>query len=222
MSDIFTGLLHRWCWQPFLSLFRHRNPALTLKMRNSPFTGENCCWLCTYHIIILSFRQTGRSKQCRPWSEAVLMRVYTVCHSFYNFWMHSRMQKQLCSNFRIITAIISGVPIWSNNFYGIVSSSSLFSSPEPKAHKVNLYTNGPLSVRRCRPHFQTWISLKPVGQSFILASLEWGKGWIRFWGRLDQNTGFHGSRKPPLTCNVENDISTFSQLFLIISFYTCR
>ena len=52
---------------------------------------------------------------------------------------------------------------------------SMFSSPEPKAHKVSLkYTNGPSSVRRCpsvaavrrRPHFQTWISLKPVGQSW--------------------------------------------------------
>ena len=33
----------------------------------------------------------------------------------------------------------------------------------------------------------------------------WGKGCIRFWGRLDQNSGFHGNRKPPLTYNGEND-----------------
>ena len=32
---------------------------------------------------------------------------------------------------------------------------------------------------------------------------------MRFWGRLDQNSGFHGNRKPPLTCNEENDVSTF-------------
>ena len=37
---------------------------------------------------------------------------------------------------------------------------------------------------------------------------------IRFWGRLDQNSGFHGNKKPPLTYNVENDVSTFSLLFL--------
>ena len=42
-------------------------------------------------------------------------------------------------------------------------------------------------------------------------------GEIRFWGRLDQNSGFHG-RKPPLTYNGENDFSTFCRLFLIRSF----
>ena len=29
------------------------------------------------------------------------------------------------------------------------------------------------------------------------ASLGWGKGCIRFWARLDQNSGFHGNRKLP-------------------------
>ena len=29
------------------------------------------------------------------------------------------------------------------------------------------------------------------------ASLGWGKGCIRFWTRLDQNSGFHGNRKLP-------------------------
>ena len=75
------------------------------------------------------------------------------------------------------------------------------------------------SVRR--PHFQTWISLKPVGQSwsnFMCNINGVGKGCIRFWSRLDQNSGFHGNRKPPLTYNGENNVSTFSQLFLIRTF----
>ena len=43
----------------------------------------------------------------------------------------------------------------------------VISSPEPKAHNVSLqYTSGPSSVRRRRPPFPTWISLKPVGQSW--------------------------------------------------------
>ena len=46
--------------------------------------------------------------------------------------------------------------------------------------------------------------------------MEWGKGGIRFWGRLDQNTGFHGNRKPPLIYNGENDVSTFSRLFFYL------
>ena len=45
-----------------------------------------------------------------------------------------------------------------------------------------------------------------------------GKGCIVFWGRLDKNSGVHGNRKPPLTYNVENGVSTFSRLLLIRSF----
>ena len=40
----------------------------------------------------------------------------------------------------------------------------------------------------------------------------------KVWGRLDQNSGFHGNRDPPLTYSGENDVSTFSRLFLIQSF----
>ena len=46
-----------------------------------------------------------------------------------------------------------------------------------------------------------------------------GVGERLLWGRLDQNSGVHGNRKPPLTYNGENDISTFSRLFLIRSFF---
>ena len=69
-------------------------------------------------------------------------------------------------------------------------------------------------------HFQTWISLRPVGQSwsnFMLALLGLGKGCVMFWCRLDQNAGVYGNRKPPLTYNGENGVSTFSRLFLIRS-----
>ena len=70
-------------------------------------------------------------------------------------------------------------------------------------------------------HFWTWISLSQLANLnhiLCVASLGWGNGWIMFWGRLDQNSGFHGNRKPPLTYNEENDVSTFSGLFLIRSF----
>ena len=53
-------------------------------------------------------------------------------------------------------------------------------------------------------HFRTWISLRPVGQSWsnfmcIIIGVE--KGCIMFWDRLDKNSGVHGNRKPPLTYN---------------------
>ena len=63
-----------------------------------------------------------------------------------------------------------------------------------------------------------WGQLANLGQILCIASLGVGKGCIMFWGRLDQNSGVHGNRKPPLTCNGENDVSTFSRLFLIWSF----
>ena len=63
-----------------------------------------------------------------------------------------------------------------------------------------------------------WSQLANLDQILCVASLGWGKGCIRFWGRLDQNSGSHGNRKPPLTYNGENDVATFSRLFLIQSF----
>ena len=63
-----------------------------------------------------------------------------------------------------------------------------------------------------------WSQLASLDHILCVASLGWGKGCIRFWGRLDQNAGFHGNRKPPFTYSGENDVSTFSQLLLIWSF----
>ena len=65
-------------------------------------------------------------------------------------------------------------------------------------------------VVRRRPHFQTWISLKPVGQSW--------SNMHKVLRQIGSNSGYHGNRKPPLTYNGENDVSTFSRLLLIRSF----
>ena len=70
-------------------------------------------------------------------------------------------------------------------------------------------------------HFQIGISLRPVGQSwsnFMCSISGVGKGCPMFWGRLDQNSGVHGNRKPPLTYNGKDDVATFSRLLLIWSF----
>ena len=73
-----------------------------------------------------------------------------------------------------------------------------------------------------------WIQLASLDQILCVASLGWEKGCSMFWGRLDQNSGIHGNRKPPLTYNGENGVSTFSRLLFIRSFLylqvtrTCR
>ena len=41
---------------------------------------------------------------------------------------------------------------------------------------------------------------------------------FRTWISLDQNSGVHGNRKPPLTYNRENGVSSYSRLLLIRSF----
>ena len=63
-----------------------------------------------------------------------------------------------------------------------------------------------------------WGQLTNLDQILCVASLGVGKGCIRFWGRLDQNSGVHGNRKPLLTYNGENGVSTFRLLLLIRSF----
>ena len=63
-----------------------------------------------------------------------------------------------------------------------------------------------------------WDQLANLDQILCVASLGVGKGCIMFWGWLDQNSGVHGNRKPPLTYNGENGVSIFSRLFLIWSF----
>ena len=51
-------------------------------------------------------------------------------------------------------------------------------------------------------HFRTWKylwgQLANVDQILCVASLGVGKGCIMFWGRLDQNSGVYGNKKPPI------------------------
>ena len=62
-----------------------------------------------------------------------------------------------------------------------------------------------------------WGQLANLDQILFVASLGVGKSCIMFWDRLDQNSGVHDNRKPPLTYNGESGVSTFSQLLLIWS-----
>ena len=74
-------------------------------------------------------------------------------------------------------------------------------------------------VRRRRPSIihtfkleYLWSQLANHDQILCVASRGWGKGCIWLWGRLDQNSGFYGSREPLLTFNGENNVSSFSWL----------
>ena len=99
---------------------------------------------------------------------------------------------------------------------GIKAQTSLISG------QIRLLTLELLALewRKCytfEPEY-LWGQLANLDQILCVASLEVVKGCIMFWGRLDQNSGVHGNRKPPLTYNGENGVSTFSRLLLIRSF----
>ena len=62
-------------------------------------------------------------------------------------------------------------------------------------------------------------NLDPI---LCVVSLGVGKGCIMFWGRLDQNSGFHGNRKPPFTYNGKMVSPPFLGCFWSDPSYTCR
>ena len=73
--------------------------------------------------------------------------------------------KRTRNTFEEISAKTNFQTVWHSTVLVLICFSFIFSSPEPKAHKVSLYSLPMVVVRRRRPHFQTRISLKPVGQS---------------------------------------------------------
>ena len=83
-------------------------------------------------VKIRSFR-TDTPGQTVQTQIRLLLRVYMVCHSVCSFWTQYSTEKQLCLNFRAITAIFSGVQIFrSFTVYKLLSSQivalSLFQS----------------------------------------------------------------------------------------------
>ena len=63
-----------------------------------------------------------------------------------------------------------------------------------------------------------WGQVANLDQILCVASVGVEKDCIMFGVRLDKNSGVHGNRKPPLTYNGENGVSTFSWSLLIRSF----
>ena len=63
-----------------------------------------------------------------------------------------------------------------------------------------------------------WSQLANLDQILCVASLGWGKGYIRFWGRLDQNSGFHGNRNPIDYNGGKQCLHLFSVVFYLILF----
>ena len=71
----------------------------------------------------------------------------------------------------------------------------------------------------CHPHFQTWISQRPVGHSWSnsMCSMDGLGDWHNVLGRLDQNCGFLSNKKLPKTYNGVNVVHTITFLFFVYS-----
>ena len=70
-------------------------------------------------------------------------------------------------------------------------------------------------------HFRTWISLRPVGQSwsnFMCSITGGGEGLHNVLRQIGSKLWCPWQQKAPLTYNGENGVSTFSRLLLIRSF----
>ena len=98
-----------------------------------------------------------------------------------------------------------------------------------KVFYLNRFTRWAYSIARFRrPSSSSSIVVHTFEQRYLqdqsanfsqilsVASLGRGKCCIRFWGRSDQNCGYHGNRNLPLTYNGEkNGVNAFSQSPLI-------
>ena len=116
----------------------------------------------------------------------------------------------------------TGIKAWMSSFWPLVSMAHLYVFCFSILGRIR-----PLILELFALEWQKfhtfeleylWSQSANLDQILCVASLGWGKGCIRFWGRLDQNSGFHGNRKLPLTYNGENGVSIFSRLFFIWSF----
>ena len=64
----------------------------------------------------LSFGADSMCQQCRLRSDCssrnILIRVYTICHPIFIFWLHCCMLKPQISNYQTSTVIILNVPLF--------------------------------------------------------------------------------------------------------------
>ena len=63
-------------------------------------------------VMILSFRTDMPGQTVQTQIRLLLIRVYTVCHSFCVVWIHYSMVEPHSSNFRVITTNFLGVRIF--------------------------------------------------------------------------------------------------------------
>ena len=115
----------------------------------------------------------------------------------------------------------NGVAMLARSFLIESSSKLLVTRTGIKARSSSILDRiRPLILELLALEWRTFYTfeLAYLDQILCVASLGWGKGCIRFWGRLGQNCGFHGNRNAPLTYNGKMMSPPFLGCFFIRSF----
>ena len=94
--------------------------------------------------------------------------------------------------------VISNLLTWQARMFWQLSQNKY----EPKAYSTQMVRRPPVVRHHRRLHFWTWISLRPVGQSWsnftCVALLGWGKGCIIVWGQIGSKLWFPWQPKAPI------------------------
>ena len=101
-----------------------------------------------------------------------LIRIYTVCHSFYIFWRHYFIVKLNCFILRITTVAGLGVPIF-RVFYGKIFSLSL---SHTLVNQATVHHNSPWFDLDCKTgvnHTKSNISTVCKGSIRVLTVFSW-------------------------------------------------
>ena len=120
-------------------------------------------------------------------------------------WLHMHIKRFTCQ-----TSLFSGHDLrWAPGVVSFWRKRCFFSSPGSQG-ELSVYQQSAVYPSSTLSNSEASF----CDQILYEASMGWGKDCIRFWDRLDQNSGFHGNRKRPLTYKTMSP----PLLFLIRSF----
>ena len=141
-------------------------------------------WVLSYPL-----SKTRISLGIRPvWSES-LLSAWRKLGSLATHWAHSEDLLRL-----------GGCPGWSESSLGSHSLAHLSQRLTRWAYSIAVVRH-PSVHRRCRPHFQSWISLRPVGQSwskFMCSITGMGERLHKVLGQIRSKLWFPWQQKAPI------------------------
>ena len=184
----------------------NRKPPLTYNGENSVCTFSRLLFIRSFLYLqvtrtCIKSQTSSKLGQIRPLTtELAALECLKISHRLImeKWCLHAAHSFLIESSSKLLVTR-TGIKAWSNSILDRIRPLilELLALERRKFHTFELE--------------YLWSQLANLDHILCVASLGWGNGCIRFWGRLDQNSGFHGNLKPPLTYKGENDVSIFSR-----------